>query len=818
MTIEHKAQVYFISINFKKGKKPMKRTLSIILVLVMCLTSLPMVFASAAETNTTATITNLFTLKGYGTPNEKEVDGDLTANAHFISSNAIAVTEGDVINIAPVIQAQSFQAVIYKTDAEGAVTTERVKLTTTGVTTELLGDSAESPAIMKYTVPTGVTHIAPVGNQVYEEAYTVTKNQDLTKDICFATWSSSAMKMFKTVITTPVANIVNLFSDKEGGCGVNMGEAHYNYEGGLGSNTKYRATKNAIPVTRDDVIYFVGQTPTGGYSGHFISTFDAEGKGIANLKHAYVSVYADIGNNFVVYAYRAPAGVASVRISATANNYDAGIILATKNQPFDGATFRMWCGINGVECETLVGAAPGTPGVDVGALTGLYNLFTYVTKGGVGIRNAEGRSDLEAGYGVNAKYWCTEPIAVTKDDVIYLVGTRSIGYHFSLFDKDGKGLGTATNVKPASLTVVEELAKRGNETYCIYSYTVPENVGFVRVSQYAYTYLSNCALVTKNQPFNAEKLNEWCTANGGDLDHLLGKDVVVDENSPLYGKTALFIGDSITYGKGEYDVGAPGLAWAGRLAEKYNMDVVNAGDSGARVSQTGQSGFIIDGLGAWNASKSPDMVVMHGGVNDARYNAEVPLGTIDSTDDKTFCGGLNLIFERAKKLCRGADLFYIANFYIPEGKGKVSNMSEYYELAKQICEKHGVTFIDLAGNEELNNTLANKNANGQPNWSKYMPDRLHPNAAGYDVITPYIAKALEDFYLNPKAPETPDNTEETPGNTEETPDNTENEAPANTTGTPDEPEKGCGGFGAAAVAFALAVSVFGAAVTVIKKK
>ena len=174
-------------------------------------------------------------------------------------------------------------------------------------------------------------------------------------------------------------------------------------------------------------------------------------------------------------------------------------------------------------------------------------------------------------------------------------------------------------------------------------------------------------------------------------------------------------------------------------------------------------------------------------------------------------------------------------------------MAHYYELAKQICDKYGVTFIDLHGNEELNNTLANKDANGTPDWSKYMPDKLHPNAAGYDVITPYIAAALEDYYLNPKQPETEETTDnntttEIPGGDETTApvgdettapeaDGTTAEVPGIETDPATDPattpatdanvdggEKSCGGFGAAAASVALAISVFGAAITVIKKK
>jgi len=807
----------------------MKRVLSIILVAVMCLSLMPAVLVSAADENTSGELVNLFTTTENGGVGVRNSEGRSDVAAGYGSNSAYWCTEPIAVTPADTIYLLGDTSIGYHFSLfgkDGAGLGKSTNIKASGLT--LVETVGSTFGIYSYTPAENVGYVRiSQKNAVYLTGCVLaTKNQPFTAAE-FKLWCA---KNDGDYYKLTGENFVNLFTTTEkGGVGVINAEGRSdtnNYPAGYGKNTAYWCTE-AIPVTTADTLYFLGESGI----GYHISLFDQTGAGLGsstNVKPAHLTVFDEVGKNeetgitYSIYSYTPAENVGFVRISQKDGAYKTGCIVLTKNQPFGKATLESWCDANGGNLNKLLGI------LDPSEVTGLNNLFTTTGKGGVGILNAEGRSDLEAGHGTNTSYWCTEPIAVTPADTIYFLGDTTIGYHISLFDANGAGLGKATNVLPADLKVVEKL---GAGVYNIYSYTPAENVGFIRISQKSAVYASSCVLVTKNQPFDKAKLAEWCTANGGDLTALVGEElpeVVVDTESPLYQKSALFIGDSITYGLGEerFNPNMPRRAWAGRLAEKYAMTVVNAGDSGARISMTGSSGYIIDGLYKWTEATAPDMVVMHGGVNDARYNEEVPLGTINSTDGKTFCGGLNRLFNTAKQKYPNAALFYIANFYIPENKGNVSNMTAYYDLAKQICDKFGVVYIDLAGNMELNKALADVNADNVANWNTYMPDMLHPNAAGYDIITPYIAAALEDYYKNPpKQPdenpdddptEDPDGKDPTDGTTTAA---TTTVAPGTTvpsTTTAPEKERGCGSFTAIGAVLAL-LAVTGAAI-VIKKK
>jgi hypothetical protein len=144
-------------------------------------------------------------------------------------------------------------------------------------------------------------------------------------------------------------------------------------------------------------------------------------------------------------------------------------------------------------------------------------------------------------------------------------------------------------------------------------------------------------------------------------------------------------------------------------------------------------------------------------------------------------------------------------------------MSEYFNIAKAACEKWGIIFIDLYNNKELNDKL-------ETTTTKYLPDTLHLNAAGYDIITPYIISALEAGLTAPVEPETTvaPETQAPETTAAEAPETTAAEVPVETTVAPaTEPiteappvEKGCGGMIAGAVAV---IALLGTAI-VFKKK
>ena len=210
-----------------------------------------------------------------------------------------------------------------------------------------------------------------------------------------------------------------------------------------------------------------------------------------------------------------------------------------------------------------------------------------------------------------------------------------------------------------------------------------------------------------------------------------------DTDSHLYGKGALFIGDSICFGVGDTP---EGRGWAQRIGFKYDMDWINAAHGGATIAQDPDVVNIPGQLDYdYLEGRTIDYVIIEGGINDAARNsnsaADCPLGEIsDSTnpedfDQTTFAGALEALLYNVKTQYPEAKVGFLTTYqvdWIPSGP--------YMELAKEICDKWDVPYLDLYGDAAVNEQLA---AGGM------QSDGLHMNAAGYEIVTPLV----EEFML-----------------------------------------------------------------------
>lgn len=215
-----------------------------------------------------------------------------------------------------------------------------------------------------------------------------------------------------------------------------------------------------------------------------------------------------------------------------------------------------------------------------------------------------------------------------------------------------------------------------------------------------------------------------------------------DTQSPMYGKNALFIGDSITEAICEIKIPTYGVTagWPGRVSAQNGMNYINAGVSGWSISNIKSQ--IYKQLQS-NLGRPVDYILVGGGANDAWFNAPIgnvtPAGTASSAfDQSTFAGGLEYLFSYAKENFPNAKIGYVMNFKVlghwygdTNILGYLDDMTELFNTARKICEKWNVPYLDLYNNDVVSERM-------QYTTTYAMADYIHPNDKGYDILSPYI--------------------------------------------------------------------------------
>lgn len=209
-------------------------------------------------------------------------------------------------------------------------------------------------------------------------------------------------------------------------------------------------------------------------------------------------------------------------------------------------------------------------------------------------------------------------------------------------------------------------------------------------------------------------------------------------------KVMLFTGDSICYGANwrptveDYS----NTGWRKIIQENYPKSITYGyGIGGTTISKrSGRTDSILERMTTmFSEHPEADYIIIQGGVNDAYNITDCPIGTISTgytaeLNENTFAGALESIFKYAQTNWIGKKIGYIVTFKVPSAMGQFK-FNEYMDIAKQICEKWSVPYCDLYNESNLNYYIQEvSNAYG---------GGLHPNEAGYRIITNKIEKWLE---------------------------------------------------------------------------
>lgn len=218
--------------------------------------------------------------------------------------------------------------------------------------------------------------------------------------------------------------------------------------------------------------------------------------------------------------------------------------------------------------------------------------------------------------------------------------------------------------------------------------------------------------------------------------------------NPWKGKSAAFVGDSITAGTGTTKIYYKYLEE--NLGFGYVTPMGVAGSCISAASDYGQSNQPL--INRYKNIPFADLIVVFMGTND--YGHETPLGNVKDTQDNSFYGALNIIVPTLVAKYPSSKIVFVTPLHrygfgtskilgtqftsddLSNGVGAA--LGDYVSALKTVCANNGVSVIDLYTECTLDPADANVR-------SAYIPDGLHPNAAGHKVIAGIMESHIRGY-------------------------------------------------------------------------
>ncbi len=233
----------------------------------------------------------------------------------------------------------------------------------------------------------------------------------------------------------------------------------------------------------------------------------------------------------------------------------------------------------------------------------------------------------------------------------------------------------------------------------------------------------------------------------------------------LYGKIAVFDGDSISQGakeRGQHP-------WATAIGEKNEMTWRNYSVGGGTITAE----VYVESTGAprhWVSRtidrihedyEKLDYLILEGGTNDADLLIDKPerFGEYDMADfsgnydDSTFTGALEALFYKATKYYPTAKIGFIVAQKMGRpstGYGPEYKRRRFFLRAIEVCKKWGIPYLDLWEGCPLNPSLPsyyNPELSIEENEAQgysYI-DGQHLTTTGYAMITPRIEAFMQSL-------------------------------------------------------------------------
>lgn len=142
-----------------------------------------------------------------------------------------------------------------------------------------------------------------------------------------------------------------------------------------------------------------------------------------------------------------------------------------------------------------------------------------------------------------------------------------------------------------------------------------------------------------------------------------------------------------------------------------------------------------------------DIIIVMGGTNDGFCVSDREFGSLDSREYRTFCGDLDELMKGLRENYPAAEIFFITPLpnilhdYLMSERDYLLPQRQFVEVICRLAGEYDFELIDLYNANILDSHDANVIAD-------YMPDGVHGNETGYQILAEHIASEIIRCYAN----------------------------------------------------------------------
>lgn len=203
------------------------------------------------------------------------------------------------------------------------------------------------------------------------------------------------------------------------------------------------------------------------------------------------------------------------------------------------------------------------------------------------------------------------------------------------------------------------------------------------------------------------------------------------------------LGDSITEGSNLNDMeNYQQYAYPSVLKTVLNAEeVYNLGIGGSSIGRYWDKPFVERYK---DIPQDTDIIIVMGGTNDGFAASTKELGSIEERNTRTFYGDTNELMKGLKKDYPNAAIVFatplpnILHDYLRSERDYLLPQSDFADAINVLAAEYGIDVIDLYNSNILD-------THDTQVISSYMPDGVHGNPAGYQILAEHFASQLVDI-------------------------------------------------------------------------